>query len=164
MLVCWGILGKLCRHQNQAFVLFFYFSLKIISLIILFEMWLLNNICISSHIFVSCCASLLLWKQKSAGICNVFYIMHLLTETYGSGCKSWRSQANTSSYLQRGLWDVCTGSLSWPGGSLEDSAKRWNHLSVSILIWSAMCTYVFKVCGESLSHWCALPTACSHTG
>lgn len=33
-------------------------------------------------------------------------------------------QANTSSYLQQGLWDVCTGTLYWPGGSLEDSAKR----------------------------------------
>lgn len=31
----------------------------------------------------------------------------------------------------------------WAGGSMEDGARRWNHLSVSILIWSAMCTYVF---------------------
>lgn len=33
-------------------------------------------------------------------------------------------QASASSYLQQGLWDVCTGTLYRPGGSLEDSAKR----------------------------------------
>lgn len=34
-------------------------------------------------------------------------------------------QANTSSYLQPGLWDVCAQALLHrPGGSLEDGAKR----------------------------------------
>ena len=69
------------------------------------------------------------------------------TETYGLG-KMLEGPFHNEPLSPRRNPEMNRYPMHQPGGSLEDSAKRWNNLSVSIFIWSAICTYVFKVYGE----------------